>query len=275
MKTSCVLHWQCLAASELGPWVYVALTLRPSRPCTWSDWLMSATWPVMRRSIFRPRRLRSKRMVASLLAAGPGTVIEGSPPGTRFVILKWDSMEQLKGWREFTGIHGSAQGRRKVREVQCRCRQRCSVRPVAGFAQLSGRRRIIGLTLILVAVAFLSASFGATAQHEYVVKPVAEKKLKELPAGGWYWRIEKFPTLALAKAAGGPLHWPLKLAGRSGSSRSVQKAAPQLMEAMSLRSGRYPPSVRPNICCASIMPRDRRELRRLCIRIRAPKASMC
>lgn len=34
------------------------------------------------------------------LAAGSGTVIEGSPPGTRFVILRWDSLEQLKGWRD-------------------------------------------------------------------------------------------------------------------------------------------------------------------------------
>ena len=42
------------------------------------------------------------------LAAGPGTVLEGSPPGTRFVILKWDSMEKLKGWRnspEYTAAH--------------------------------------------------------------------------------------------------------------------------------------------------------------------------
>jgi uncharacterized protein (DUF1330 family) len=36
------------------------------------------------------------------LAAGPGTVIEGSPPGNRLVILKWDSMEQLRGWRDST-----------------------------------------------------------------------------------------------------------------------------------------------------------------------------
>jgi uncharacterized protein (DUF1330 family) len=33
------------------------------------------------------------------LAAGAGTVIEGSPPGKRFVILRWDSLEQLKNWR--------------------------------------------------------------------------------------------------------------------------------------------------------------------------------
>jgi uncharacterized protein (DUF1330 family) len=26
-------------------------------------------------------------------------VIEGTPPGNRFVILRWDSLEQLKGWR--------------------------------------------------------------------------------------------------------------------------------------------------------------------------------
>jgi len=42
------------------------------------------------------------------VAAGPGTVIEGSPPGTRFVILRWDSLEQLKGWRyspEYTATH--------------------------------------------------------------------------------------------------------------------------------------------------------------------------
>lgn len=42
------------------------------------------------------------------LAGGPGTVIEGSPPGTRFVILKWDSMEQLKAWRnspEYMAAH--------------------------------------------------------------------------------------------------------------------------------------------------------------------------
>ncbi|SDR61102.1 DUF1330 domain-containing protein [Paraburkholderia tuberum] len=42
------------------------------------------------------------------LAAGPGTVIEGAPPGTRFVILRWDSLEQLKDWRdslEYTAAH--------------------------------------------------------------------------------------------------------------------------------------------------------------------------
>jgi uncharacterized protein (DUF1330 family) len=42
------------------------------------------------------------------LAGGPATTIEGSPPGTRFVILRWDSLEQLKSWRnspEYTAAH--------------------------------------------------------------------------------------------------------------------------------------------------------------------------
>ena len=82
-------------------------------------------------------------MVASLLAAGPGTVIEGSPPGTRFVVLKWDSMEQLKGWwdsPEYTATHKDGEEYAKFNVVAVK--NWCSVRPVAGFAQLSGRRRI-------------------------------------------------------------------------------------------------------------------------------------
>ena len=33
------------------------------------------------------------------VAAGPGTAIDGEPPRGRVVILKWDSLEQLKKWR--------------------------------------------------------------------------------------------------------------------------------------------------------------------------------
>ena len=47
----------------------------------------------------------------------------------------------------------------------------------------------------------------ASAQASYVVKPVAELKTKQLPAGPLYWRIENFPTLEQAKAAAGPARW--------------------------------------------------------------------
>ena len=33
------------------------------------------------------------------IAAGPGTVIAGNPPNGRVVILRWESIEALKNWR--------------------------------------------------------------------------------------------------------------------------------------------------------------------------------
>ena len=33
-------------------------------------------------------------------AVGSGTVLEGSPPGTGFAIIRWESLEQLKGLLE-------------------------------------------------------------------------------------------------------------------------------------------------------------------------------
>ena len=47
----------------------------------------------------------------------------------------------------------------------------------------------------------------AAPEQRYVVEPVAQKKVKELPAGPLYWRVEKFPTLTDAKAAVGPDGW--------------------------------------------------------------------
>jgi len=41
----------------------------------------------------------------------------------------------------------------------------------------------------------------------YVVKPIAEMKVKQLPKGPLYWRVENFPTLDQAKAAAGEYRW--------------------------------------------------------------------
>ena len=49
--------------------------------------------------------------------------------------------------------------------------------------------------------------WAAAAQERYVVKPVAEKKIKQLPAGPLYWRVENFPSVEQAKAAAGPDGW--------------------------------------------------------------------
>jgi len=44
--------------------------------------------------------------------------------------------------------------------------------------------------------------------HEkYIVKPLTEMKVKQLPKGDLFWRVETFPTLDAAKAAAPPYRW--------------------------------------------------------------------
>jgi hypothetical protein len=62
--------------------------------------------------------------------------------------------------------------------------------------------------MILVLASMLwSLPSTAAAQQQYVVKPVAQRKIKQLPTGPLYWRVENFPTLADANAAVGPDGW--------------------------------------------------------------------
>src|SRR5215813_15620275 len=54
----------------------------------------------------------------------------------------------------------------------------------------------------------LSSSPSAWAEDaQYVVKPIAEMKAKQLPKGPLYWRVENFPTLDQAKAAASSYRW--------------------------------------------------------------------
>lgn len=50
----------------------------------------------------------------------------------------------------------------------------------------------------------LALAAVAEAQPALVIKPLAEKKVAELPAGPLFWRLENFATLARAQAAAGP-----------------------------------------------------------------------
>ena len=46
------------------------------------------------------------------------------------------------------------------------------------------------------------------------IKPLAEKKVAELPAGSLFWRIENFTALDKAQAAAGPLSLVAESAGK-------------------------------------------------------------
>lgn len=63
------------------------------------------------------------------------------------------------------------------------------------------RFAIVMLTMPLLPLPTLAAG------QKYVVEPVAQKKLRQLPDGPLYWRLETFATLAEAKAAVGPDGW--------------------------------------------------------------------
>jgi hypothetical protein len=73
--------------------------------------------------------------------------------------------------------------------------------------RISTTRFIAGLTLAL------GLSLPAAAQ-KFEIKPVAEKKVKQLPSGALYWRLENFPTLAQAEAAAGATSLAAEVAGK-------------------------------------------------------------
>jgi hypothetical protein len=60
---------------------------------------------------------------------------------------------------------------------------------------------------VVCIVGLLLPSSARSADLKYVVKPIAEMKVKQLPKGPLYWRVENFPTLAQAKAAAGNYRW--------------------------------------------------------------------
>jgi quercetin dioxygenase-like cupin family protein len=71
------------------------------------------------------------------------------------------------------------------------------------------KRLVVPLGLVLLSLSALLAPAASSAApvQKYVVKPVVQKKVKELPAGPLYWRLETFASLDDAKAAVGPDGW--------------------------------------------------------------------
>ena len=73
-------------------------------------------------------------------------------------------------------------------------------------------RSIVIVVAALVSVALTPSS--AVAQQPLAIKPVAERKVVDLPTGPLFWRIENFGTLAHAQAASGPWSLVAESAGK-------------------------------------------------------------
>lgn len=96
------------------------------------------------------------------------------------------------------------------------------------------RVRAVAWLLPMCTMALVLAPPPAATQQKFVIKPVAEKKLKELPAGPLYWRLENFPTLTQAQGAAGPTSlaaqvagevWLLTLGPKGGATPGASKVA--------------------------------------------------
>lgn len=93
---------------------------------------------------------------------------------------------------------------------------------------------LIGVVAILAVGSSLLLASGATAEERLSIKPLAERKVAELPAGTLYWRIENFGTLAQAQVARGSWSlvvesagkvWLFTLGAAGGSSKGGTKVA--------------------------------------------------
>jgi len=79
---------------------------------------------------------------------------------------------------------------------------------------ISNARRVVAMALLLGVTGVLLAPSTAAAQQKFEIKNVAEKKLKQLPVGPLYWRVENFPTLAQAQAAAGETSLAAEVSGK-------------------------------------------------------------
>jgi quercetin dioxygenase-like cupin family protein len=66
--------------------------------------------------------------------------------------------------------------------------------------------------MIMVLASGLAST--AMAQAKFVVKPLVEKKVAELPQGSLFWRLENFPTVGEAQAAAGKYALVAEAAGK-------------------------------------------------------------
>ncbi|HEY7742753.1 MAG TPA: cupin domain-containing protein [Burkholderiales bacterium] len=86
------------------------------------------------------------------------------------------------------------------------------------------KKLLAGLVAVLLAGS-LALQSAAASEGVYVVKPVVQKKIKQLPAGPLYWRVENFPTLAQAQAAIPPDRWNPDTVSNDGAQSLAAEVA--------------------------------------------------
>jgi hypothetical protein len=102
-------------------------------------------------------------------------------------------------------------------------------------------QRAVFSVVVVTGMAMSGSPSPAIAQGQYLVKPVAEMKIKQLPQGPLYWRVENFPTLTQAKAAAGPFRWNPDTVSYQGSpSLAAEVAGKVWLFALGVKGGTTP-----------------------------------
>jgi quercetin dioxygenase-like cupin family protein len=100
--------------------------------------------------------------------------------------------------------------------------------------RIARRSFLVLIPCVAVAISGLLLSASTASAQKFEIKPVAEKKIKQLPPGPLFWRIDNFPTLTQAQAAAGPTGlaaevagkvWLFTLSPKGGSSPGGSKVA--------------------------------------------------
>jgi hypothetical protein len=87
------------------------------------------------------------------------------------------------------------------------------------------KQLVIALFLVLAPASLAPRPAAAAEEQRYVVKPIAEMKIKQLPQGPLYWRVETFPTIEQAKAAAGRYRWNPDTVSYEGSPALAAEVA--------------------------------------------------
>jgi len=91
----------------------------------------------------------------------------------------------------------------------------------------------------------LPSSSMAAEEKKFVIKPVAEKRLKQLPTGPLYWQLENFPTLTQAQAAAGETSLAAEVAGKVWLFTLGPKDSPTRGGSKVVQIGPLPPITAP------------------------------
>jgi uncharacterized protein (DUF1330 family) len=100
LRTKYIVALSMLAGMAVGTFAVQTLHAQPKSPVYMIGLNEVTDADCYSNEYLRPAQASIKAHGGVYVAAGPGTLIEGTLPKEGVFILRWDSMQALKAWRE-------------------------------------------------------------------------------------------------------------------------------------------------------------------------------